>query len=507
MGWVRRNVGRVRIFNSLCAVAFGFAASCFAADRPNILFIMSDDHAAQAISAYDDSRIETPHLDRLADEGMRFANAFCTNAICGPARSVTLTGKYSHVNGFIANEVTSFDGAQQTFPKLLQKAGYETALIGKWHLGSDPTGFDYWKILVGQGAYYDAPFQTAEGQVRSKGYVTDVITDMTVEWLGAREDDRPFMLMYQHKAPHSNFMPGPQYRDWREDETIPEPATLFDDYATRSPAAWDNEMRIDPMLDLQYGGDQDLVVPHGLKGRERTKWLYQFYIKNYLRCVKSIDDGVGRVLAKLEEMGELDNTVVIYTSDQGFFLGEHGYYDKRFMYEESLRIPLLVRYPKLVEPGSVADAMALNLDFAQTILDLAGVEAPADMQGRSLAPVLRGEAPEDWRDAMYYHFYEYPGFHYVKRHYGIRTDRYKLIRFYHDIEAWELYDLHSDPNELNNLAGQPGHAALFEEMKGRLAALQASYGDSPELAEEFIRRYPRGSVPSWGRYPDFPWRD
>lgn len=480
---------------------------CAAAERPNILFIMSDDHANAAVSAYSDKLVQTPNIDRLAEEGMLFRNAFCTNSICGPARAVTLTGKYSHVNGFIVNETTRFDGAQQTYPKLLQKAGYETAVIGKWHLGSDPTGFDFWKILVGQGQYYDAPFLTAEGRVETQGYVTDVITDLAIDWLDQREKDRPFMLMYQHKAPHANFQPGPDYKDWREGDSIPEPDTLFDDYATRSPAAWDNEMRIDPMLEMQYPGDLDIKVPDGLKGHERTRWLYQFYIKNYLRCVKSVDDGVGRVLDKLEEMGELDNTLVIYTSDQGFFLGEHGYYDKRFMYEESLKMPLLVRYPKLVKAGSETNKMALNLDFAETMLEIAGVEVPSDMQGRSLLPVLKGEEPENWRDSIYYHYYEYPGYHYVKRHYGIRTERYKLIRYYHDIEAWELYDLQEDPSELNNLYGVAGYEGLFESLKVKLSELQASYGDSPELAEELVKRYPHGSTPRWGRFWNFPWRD
>lgn len=468
---------------------------------------MSDDHANAAVSAYDDTLIQTPNIDRLANEGMLFSRAFCTNSICGPARAVTLTGKYSHLNGFIVNESTSFDGGQQTYPKLLQAAGYETAVIGKWHLGSDPTGFDFWKILIGQGQYYDAPFLTAEGQVETEGYVTDVITDLAIDWLNTREDEKPFMLMYQHKAPHANFQPGPDYLNWREDETIPEPETLFDDYATRSPAAWDNEMRIDPTLELQYQGELNLKVPDGLRGHERSRWLYQFYIKNYLRCVKSVDDGVGRVFEQLEAMGELDNTIVIYTSDQGFFLGEHGYYDKRFMYEESLQIPLLVRYPKMIEAGSVRDEIVTNLDFAETMLDLAGVKVPSGMQGESLVPLLKGKKRKGWRDAMYYHFYEYPGYHYVKRHYGIRTERYKLIRFYHDIEAWELYDLDEDPQELNNLYGSDGYEKLTKRLKKRLDKIQSNFGDSPELADELVERYPHGSMPRWGRYQDFPWRD
>lgn len=475
--------------------------------KPNILFVMSDDHAVSAVGAYGSALVPTPNIDRLAREGMLFRNAFCTNSICGPARAVALTGKYSHVNGYIVNEQTRFDGSQQTFPKLLRAAGYETAVIGKWHLGSEPTGFDHWQVLVGQGQYFDAPFRTREGIVQTQGYVTDVTTDLAIEWLDNRQSDKPFMLMYQHKAPHANFRPGPEYEDWLEDETVPEPATLFDDYSTRSPAAWDNEMRIDPHLELQFSGVEDLQVPPDLKGRERSKWLFQYYLKNYLRCVRSIDDGVGRVLAQLEEMGILDNTLIVYTSDQGFFLGEHGYYDKRFMYEESLRNPLIVRYPPSIKAGTKTEAFALNLDYASTFLELAGVPIPEDIQGSSLLPVLEGNEPVEWRDSVYYHYYEYPGWHYVKRHYGIRTERYKLIRFYHDIDAWELYDLDVDPQELNNLYGDPGHEAVVAMLKGKLRNLQARFGDSPQLAEDTLELYPHGSVPKWGRYQDFPDRN
>ena len=470
--------------------------------RPNIVFIMSDDHATAAVSAYDDTLIQTPNIDRLADEGMRFTNAFVTNSICGPSRAVILTGKYSHINGFIVNETTRFDGDQPTFPKMLQKAGYETAVIGKWHLGSEPTGFDFWKVLIGQGSYYDPDFKTASGVTKHKGYVTDIITDFAVDWIKERENPKPFMLIYQHKAPHSNFNPGPAYKTWREDETIPEPETLFDDYEGRSIAATDNDMRIDPHLILQYQGNPKLEIPDGLTGKDRTRWLYQFYIKSYLRCVKSIDDGVGRVLDALEARGQLDNTIVIYTSDQGFFLGEHGWYDKRFMYEPSLRVPLMVRYPKAIKAGGSSDKIALNLDFAETILDYAGVEIPQDMQGKSLRPILEGNTPADWRDSMYYHFYEYPGWHFVKRHYGIRNERYKLIRYYHDIEAWELYDLKNDPQEMNNLYGKPEYEDLTKTLKADLAALQKQYKDSPELAAELVEKFPHGSTPSWGRYDD-----
>ncbi len=494
-----RRISRTCLFAVFVAI-LSTALARAESSRPNILFIMSDDHATRAVSCYDDTLIQTPNIDRLANEGMRFTNAFCTNSICGPSRATILTGKYSHVNGFIVNETTSFDGGQPTFVKMLQKSGYETAIIGKWHLGSEPTGFDYWKVLIGQGSYYDPDFKTAEGIVNHKGYVTDITTDLAVEWMEQRKSGKPFMLMYQQKAPHANFQPGPAYLAWREDETIPEPETLFDDYQGRSIAASDNDMRINPHLALQYQRGPELAVPAGLSGKERTKWLYQFYIKNYLRCVKSVDDGVGRVLDALERIGESDNTIVIYTSDQGFFLGEHGWYDKRFMYEESLRMPLLVRYPKTIKAGSVTDEIALNLDFAETLLDFAGVAAPDDMQGRSLRPILEGKEAGDWRKSMYYHFYEYPGWHFVKRHYGIRTQRYKLIHYYHDVDEWELYDLEKDPNEMSNLYGNTQYEELTTRLKKELSVIQEQYGDSPELAAEFVERFPHGSTPSWGRY-------
>jgi len=473
-------------------------------DRPNIIFIMSDDHANRAVSAYNDELIQTPQIDRLADEGMRFDNAFCTNAICGPARAVILTGKYSHVNGFTVNETTRFDGSQTTFPKLFQQAGYQTALIGKWHLGTEPTGFDYWKILVGQGQYFDPPFNEMGEIVESEGYATDLISDMTLQWIKEQRDaDKPFVLLTQHKAPHANFQPPPRYAHVFDEVTFPEPPTLFDDYATRSEAAPDNDMRIDPHLVLQYQTGKGLQVPEELKGKERTRWLYQYYMRNYLGCVLAVDDAVGDLLDTLDELGLAENTLVVYTSDQGFFLGEHGYYDKRLMYEDTLRQPLLMRYPGHIAPGSIEDRMVLNLDFAETFLDLAGIPIPEDMQGRSLAPLMFGEPTALWRRSTYYHFYEYPGWHFAKRHYGVRTERFKLIHFYHDIDAWELYDLQEDPLEINNLYDDPRYAPVREELKAELARLQAQYGDSPELAREMIERYPHGSMPPWGRAEHF----
>ncbi|KAF0095099.1 MAG: sulfatase [Puniceicoccaceae bacterium 5H] len=487
----------------LCAA---LVASAFGQPkRPNVIFIMSDDHAVNAISAYGSDLVETPQIDRLASQGMRFTNAFCTNSICGPARAVILTGKYSHLNGYMVNETTRFDGSQTTFPQLFQQAGYETAIIGKWHLGSEPTGFDHWDILDGQGQYFNPPFIT-DGQMHvEKGYVTDIIADKTVDWLRHHDPDQPFMLISQHKAPHSNFQPPPRYAHAFDDVTFAEPDNLFDDYSDRSEAARDNNMRIDPHLTLQYMSDDPLMkVPEDLTGQDRTRWMYQYYLRHYLGCVLAVDDAVGRIMDTLDELGLADNTIVVYTSDQGFFLGEHGWYDKRFMYEESLQIPLIFRYPEGIQSGQVEDRFALNLDFAQTLLDFAGIPAPDDMQGRSLKPILEGDPIALWRRSMYYHYYEYPGWHFVKRHYGVRSERFKLIHYYHDIDAWELYDLQEDPHEMHNVYDDPAYAGVRETMHQELTRLQQQYGDSPELAEEMLRRYPHGSMPAWGRYEDLP---
>ena len=453
----------------------GLITSCGKAEaRPNIIFIMTDDHASHALSCYGSRINETPNLDRIAREGMRFNNCFCTNSICAPSRAVILTGKYSHLNGVTDNRL-EFDGTQQTFPKLLQQAGYQTAMIGKWHLKSEPTGFDYWNVLPGQGDYYDPVMIEAGTKKQYTGYVTDIITDHCLTWLRDREDTRPFCLMYHHKAPHRRWMPGPKHANLYEDIDIPEPETFNDDYRTRSAAAREQEMTIERHLN-----DRDLKVdpPEGLSGQELKKWKYQRYIKDYLRCIASVDDNVGRLLDYLDESGLAENTVLVYTSDQGFYLGDHGWFDKRFMYEESLRMPLLVRYPQKIRPGSVNEDMVLNLDFGPTFLDFAGVARPADMQGRSFRRVLLDKTPKDWRTSMYYHYYEYPAVHMVKRHYGVRTQRYKLIHFYNDIDAWELYDLQEDPNELNNVYDNPAYADIVRELKAELERLQKQYGDS-----------------------------
>ena len=432
---------------------------------PNIVFIMSDDHATKAISAYGSPYISTPNIDSLAQEGIRFTQAFCTNSICGPARAAILTGKYSHKNGYIVNETTRFDNTQTTFPKLFQAAGYQTALIGKWHLGSDPTGFDFWDILIGQGRYVDPEFNCMGTQYQEQGYVTDIVSKKTTEWIRRRDPDRPFLLLTQHKAPHSNFTPSPKYSEFFRDSHFPAPNSLFEDGEGKSKATRDNNMRLDPHLQLQFVGDPGYQPPEELTGRERTEWIYQWYMRRYMGCVKSVDDAVGDILQVLEEQGIADNTVVIYTSDQGFFLGEHGWYDKRLMYEESLQIPVLMRYPSIIKGGIVEDRMIANIDFAETLLDLAHIPIPEDMQGVSLLPLLRGERTPEWREATYYHYYEYPGWHYVKRHYGIRTQRYKLIHYYHDTDEWELYDLVEDPEEMHNRYDDPAYSEVISALE------------------------------------------
>ncbi|MEZ6146308.1 MAG: sulfatase [Planctomycetaceae bacterium] len=486
-------------------ITLQFSLSLSAADRPNIVFIFTDDHASHAIGCYGSVINETPNLDRIANEGMLFKNCFCTNSLCGPSRAVIQTGKYSHLNGFFHNG-NKFDGNQQTFPKLLRQAGYTTAVIGKWHLGTHmaPQGYDYSEVLRGQGPYYNPLMlldENGDGQrdceVQHTGYVTDIITDLALEWLkNGRDASKPFMLMYQHKAPHREWQPGPDYLTMYDDVEIPEPATLFDDYSTRGRAAHEQDMTIDKTLtarDLKfdpppylneeqvstwkaaYDPKNEDVVASNLSGRDLVRWKYQRYIKDYLRCIASVDDNVGRVLDYLDETGLADNTVVIYSSDQGFYLGDHGWFDKRFMYEESYRMPLMVRWPKVIQPNSVDHHLVSNIDFAETFLDIAGVDIPDDMQGSSLVPLLNGEQPEDWRKSHYYQYYEFLGdrrtAHMVRRHYGVRTDRFKLIHFY-NIDEWELYDLEKDPHELRNVYGKPLYASVVSDLKAEINRLQ-----------------------------------
>lgn len=498
----------MKIAHTLLALAALLVAlpSTRAADPtapPNIVFIFSDDHAYQAISAYGSNRNTTPNIDRLANEGMRFDRCVVTNSICGPSRACVLTGKYSHKNGFYDNS-SRFDGSQQTFPKLLQTAGYQTAMIGKWHLVSDPTGFDHWMVLPGQGRYYSPVFQTPEGRRVIPGYVTDVVTDEALAWVDSRDKNRPFLLMLQHKAPHREWMPSAKHVAKYEGTKFEEPETLFDDYRHRSDAAADATMRVGddmrPMEDMKlwpkgaqyteqqlklmdpatreawtaaYAKENAAYMANPPKGDDKTRWNYQRYLRDYMACIASVDDNVGRVLDYLEEQGLADNTIVVYSSDQGFYLGEHGWYDKRFMYEQSFRTPLLVRWPGVTKPGSVEKRMVSNLDFAETFLDIAGVEVPSDMQGTSLAPMLRGEPVDNWRDAFYYHYYEGPpAVHTVARHYGVATDRYKLIHYY-DLDQWELFDLEHDPHELMSLYNDPNYAEIREELEKKLAELRA----------------------------------
>ncbi len=491
-------------------------------NRPNILYIMTDDHAYQAISAYGGTLKDfapTPNIDRIAAKGMRFDRCLVTNSISGPCRAVILTGKYSHLNGFVQNEDQApFDGSQQTFPKLLQKAGYNTAIIGKWHLGSDPTGFDHWEILPDQGNYYNPDFISKNGKHREEGYVTELITEKCLKWLtDAKARKKPFMLMMHHKAPHREWQPGPNELALYKNTTFPEPATLFDDYSGRGTAEKDQDMTIERTMrleeDLKLFSDKsemkltslgrmneeqmnawnqvyDPIIKHfcesGLSGRELVRFKYQRYLQDYLACIASVDKSVGAVLDFLKENGLDKNTIVIYASDQGFYLGEHGWFDKRWMFEESYRTPLLVQWPGLTAPGSVNNDMVSNIDLAETFLDMAGVEIPADMQGRSMVPVLKGKTPADWRKEHYYHYYEYPGSHMVKRHYGISTERYKLIHFYYDIDEWELFDLAADPGEMKNVYDDPSYSSVKADLHKRLDNIMVQYNDSEENARSFL---------------------
>ena len=451
----------------------------------NIIYIMSDDHAAHAISAYGSKINKTPNIDRLGAEGMKLNNCFCTNSLCGPSRAVLMTGKYSHKNGFYTNEYGDrFDGSQPTVAKMLQAGGYQTAMIGKWHLGSDPTGFDYWHILPGQGAYHNPPMIEMGKKVKHTGYVTDIITDLSIDWLKKRDKTRPFFLLCHHKAPHRNWQPDEKHAHMYENEDIPLPDTFWDDYSNRCEAAADAEMRMSHLTP----SDLKKPVPAGLSKKAETVWRYQQYIKDYLRCIASVDDNVGRLLKFLDNEKLAENTVVIYTSDQGFYLGDHNWFDKRFMYEPSLRMPFLVRYPGHIKPGSATDDICVNIDFAPTFLDYAKLPADRDMDGVSMRGVLEGRTPADWRTSMYYHYYEYPAVHAVKRHFGVRNKRYKLIHYYHNIDAWELFDLEKDPNELKSVYGDPAYAAVQAEMLAELNRLQAKYGDSLEKAQEMIKQ-------------------
>jgi arylsulfatase A-like enzyme len=489
--------------------------------RPNILFIMSDDHGYQAISRYGAGLNQTPNIDRLAEEGVLFRNSFVTNSICAPSRATMLTGKFSHLNGQYTNGDT-FDSSQVTFPKLLQKNGYQTALVGKWHLKSQPTGFDYWNILPGQGQYYNPDFIKLGERYQAEGYVTDLITDEALEWLDQRDPGKPFCLLLHHKAPHRTWMPDTTHFYLYQEEQFDVPENFFDDYDGRRAAAG-QKMSIIEDMDLAY--DLKMVDPEGaiqtpyrkwfegqlgrmnedqrrrwdeeylprirafkqagLEGKELAVWKLRRYLTDYLRCIASVDENVGRVLDYLDANGLAEHTLVVYTSDQGFYLGEHGWFDKRFMYEESFRTPLIMRFPGGIKANGTKYELVQNIDYAPTFLDYAGVPIPEGIQGVSLRPVLEDQTPEDWRTSVYYHYYEFPNEHMVKKHYGIRTDRYKLIHFYDDIDDWEFYDLRTDPDEMNNLYGRERVQSLIDSLYKILEERRSYYHDEPFSQDQY----------------------
>lgn len=478
----------------------------------NIIYIMSDDHTRQAISAYSDRYgLTTPNIDKIAEEGLIFRNSFVANSISGPSRACMITGKHSHKNGFMNNE-NHFDGSQQTMPKLLQQAGYQTAMIGKWHLHSDPTGFDYWDILPGQGDYYSPIMYTKDKRTTYPGvYVTDLITDKSINWLEQRDRNKPFCLFVHHKAVHRNFM-GNVYSDLTafEGKDYPLPGNFYDNYEGRQAAAeqemtlakhysWDYDLKVNSpdgtpavyafggykrmnekekaIWDSVYNPIQREINEKKLTGNALAEWKYQRYVKDYLKTAQAMDESIGKLMDYLKANNLMENTLIIYTSDQGFYIGEHGWYDKRFMYEESFSTPLIMRLPKRYKAKGDVYEFVQNIDHAPTFLEIAGAKVPSDIQGESYLPLLKGNHPKNWRQSLYYHFYEFPGEHAVKRHYGIRTERYKLIHFYHDIDTWELYDLKNDPGEMKNLINDPSQAENIKSLKKQLWDLQVKYDD------------------------------
>jgi len=502
--------------------------------RPNIVFIMSDDHAYQALSAYSDHLIQTPNIDRIAKMGMRFTNASVTNSICAPSRATILTGKHSHLNGKVDNHF-AFDPSNVTFPLLLQQSGYQTAMFGKLHFGNNPEGFDEFKILPGQGAYWNPDFITKhEGRIQVEGYTTDIITDFTLDWLeNDRNEEDPFLLMYLHKAPHRAWYMAERHYDQFLHQTFPEPATLFDDYQGRGKAAkeaemsilhhmgWSGDNKVFPEVMEELGmeeiGYDKIRLENGIKRltpeqkerfnaayapvneafkkaypnfteEDRMRWKYQRYMQDYLGTIQAVDENVGRVLDYLEAHNLMDNTVIVYTSDQGFYLGEHGWFDKRFAYNESFKTPLLMSWKDHIRPGSVSDEMVQNLDFAQTFLDLAGISAPQDMQGESLVPVLTESGTWN-RESVYYHYYEYPAEHMVNRHYALVSKDYKLIHYYFALDEWELYDRKKDPQELVNVYENPSYKEIRENLHLELQDLRIKYKDNETLSQEYIDRF------------------
>ena len=511
-----------------------FSQQAKKSERPNIIFIMSDDHAYQAISAYDKRLIATPNIDRIARMGMLFTNASVTNSICAPSRATILTGKHSHLNGKIDNHF-HFDSTNVTFPQLFQRAGYQTAMFGKLHFGNNPKGFDQFKILPGQGAYYNPDFITKhEGKIKVEGYVTDIVTDMTLDWLQKeRKKDQPFMLMYLHKAPHRSWLMAERHLQEFTNKKFPEPKTLFDDYSGRTSPVAEAEMNI--LKHMSWAGDNK-VFPEvmdelgiaeigfdkqrykyefsrlnpsqaenfktayakvndefkkaypSMSDKDKMRWKYQRYMQDYLGTIKAVDENVGRLLDYLEANNLMNNTIIVYTSDQGFYLGEHGWFDKRFVYDESFKTPLLIAWPGKVGAGSRSDELVQNLDFAQTFLDAAGIQAPADMQGESMIPVLTGRGK--WsQDAVYYHYYEYPAEHMVNRHYAIVTKDYKLIHYYFVEDKWELIDRKKDPMEMKNVYNDPAYANIKEDLHVRLENLRKKYKDNNALSQRYVDRF------------------
>ena len=519
------------------------AQQAVADQRPNILYIMSDDHAYQAISAYGTAvgrLAPTPNIDRIANEGMRFDNAFVENSLSSPSRACTITGLYSHQNGQ-RQLLEGIDSTRTFFSELLQQAGYETGMIGKWHLMCTPKGFDYYHVFWDQGTYYNPQFmgQDTQGKyIREEGYATELITKHAVEFLDNRDTSKPFCLMVHHKAPHRSWFPAVQHLGMYDNVTFPIPETMWDDYATRGSAAHTQKMEIgddmELVLDLKvdsvgrgpvnfnhtiaeygrmdaeqrkaneayFGARYNWFQQANLQGRDLVEWKYQTYLRDYLSVIHSVDESVGELLDYLDKHGLAENTIVVYTSDQGFYLGEHGWFDKRFMYEESLRTPLVIRYPRVIKPHSVCTTMVQNIDYAPTFLDYGGVAKPQELPGLSLAPVFQGKKPKDWRKSLYYHYYDYPAWHVTRKHDGVRTERYKLIHFYGkggvkaqeenkyqqipgtreynsfqwmsrsgyvendpDIDYMELYDLKKDPHELNNIYGKPGTEKITKELQ------------------------------------------
>jgi arylsulfatase A-like enzyme len=505
------------------------------AERPNIIFIMSDDHAYQAISAYDNRLIETPNIDRIAKKGMLFTQASVTNSICAPSRATILTGKHTHIHGKVDNHFP-FDTTNITFPQILQKAGYQTAMFGKLHFGNNPKGFDQFKILPDQGAYYNPDFITKnEGNIKVDGYVTDIITDMTLDWLQKeRKQEQPFMLMYLHKAPHRSWLMAERHLADFTTKTFPEPKTLFDDYSGRTSAvpeaemsilhhmAWSGDTKVFPEVMDELGiaeigfdkrryayetsrfnasqaenfkkayskVNEDFKKAYpAMTDKEKMQWKYQRYMQDYLGTIKAVDENVGRLLDYLEANNLMENTIIVYTSDQGFYLGEHGWFDKRFVYDQSFKTPLLVAWPGKIKPGSRSDELVQNLDFAPTFLEAAGVKVPADMQGESLLPLLKGETQKWTRKGVYYHYYEYPAEHMVNRHYAIVTKDYKLIHYYYAENQWELIDRKKDPQELKNVYNDPAYAKIKKDLHVQLEGLRKKYGDNDKLNQEYVDKF------------------